>query len=219
MSSGSATALEGEEKGALSAPARDSLSAGFAAAGDEGAPPRSEDREGSSDDTREDDDEPLVGQEESEVSEDQKESLRLRRSRWEETPPLESSGPRDAEATEAEADAGSRERRPEARDAYLYASADLSGGFDAYLGAGSSQNAGVSLRLGDRRETVSCPQSLVGRLIGKQGETIKNLQRESGTFLCQGRGLLSSPHFFKPKKKKTQSSSAGKEKKYLFFLL
>jgi len=31
-----------------------------------------------------------------------------------------------------------------------------------------------------RRETVPCPQSLVGRLIGKQGETIKDLQRRSG---------------------------------------
>jgi len=30
------------------------------------------------------------------------------------------------------------------------------------------------------RETVSCPQSLVGRLIGKQGETIKELQRRCG---------------------------------------
>ncbi|KAJ8609480.1 hypothetical protein CTAYLR_005429 [Chrysophaeum taylorii] len=31
-----------------------------------------------------------------------------------------------------------------------------------------------------RRETVHCPQALVGRLIGKQGETIKDLQRRSG---------------------------------------
>jgi len=32
----------------------------------------------------------------------------------------------------------------------------------------------------DRRDSVSCPQSLVGRLIGKRGETIKDLQRRSG---------------------------------------
>lgn len=31
-----------------------------------------------------------------------------------------------------------------------------------------------------RREQVHCPQALVGRLIGKQGETIKDLQRRSG---------------------------------------
>ena len=33
---------------------------------------------------------------------------------------------------------------------------------------------------GDARETVRCPQALVGRLIGKGGDTIKDLQRRSG---------------------------------------
>ncbi|EGB09340.1 hypothetical protein AURANDRAFT_23946, partial [Aureococcus anophagefferens] len=32
----------------------------------------------------------------------------------------------------------------------------------------------------EQLETVHCPQALVGRLIGKQGDTIKDLQRRSG---------------------------------------
>ncbi|KAJ1451835.1 hypothetical protein M885DRAFT_528702 [Pelagophyceae sp. CCMP2097] len=47
-------------------------------------------------------------------------------------------------------------------------------------GMGGMQPGGAHYPTFERTEKVECPQSLVGRLIGKQGETIKDLQRRSG---------------------------------------
>ena len=56
------------------------------------------------------------------------------------------------------------------------------------MAQGGAQQGGEILGAGmqpaaqqfERCEKVECPQTLVGRLIGKQGETIKDLQRRSG---------------------------------------
>lgn len=50
----------------------------------------------------------------------------------------------------------------------------------AEVASGANTHQAEHQRSSQRRETVPCPQALVGRLIGKQGETIKDLQRRSG---------------------------------------
>jgi far upstream element-binding protein len=64
-----------------------------------------------------------------------------------------------------------------AYNAMMAASAAAAGAYAAVApGAADEAAAAASERL----ETVHCPQALVGRLIGKGGDTIKDLQRRSG---------------------------------------
>jgi len=81
------------------------------------------------------------------------------------------------------AEAGGDEVYGDDPDGFSPSSPQMGAGGLAYL-----QNWGPGGPLGmhdanlgpEQLETVHCPQALVGRLIGKQGDTIKDLQRRSG---------------------------------------
>lgn len=52
------------------------------------------------------------------------------------------------------------------------------------LGVTPTQNNPPPQGAGDTTENIECPPSMVGRLIGRQGETIKAMQAQSGAFIA-----------------------------------